>query len=212
MTKAEYGARNVADKMLVDAVRVCATSRRRPLSVHCVGALTHPQRIEFMRLVSEFSGQHGLTDTLAAIVFPDGTAPVATPTVRAAAQPYMRRTVSRPRFWLDMCRHKVVVAPVGAGELTYRHGEAMAAGAALVCQDLSHIETLFPFENRRNVLYCRPDLDNFVGVLRECLADNDLCRGLGERARGDFALWSRRWREILFVGFEQPLREALGRD
>ena len=210
MTKTEYAARNVADKVLADSVALLGRSHRRPLGVHCVGALTHPQRVEFMSLLGGFSGEHGLTDLAAAIVLPDGTVPVATATVRAAAAPYFRRSVSRPRFWLNMCRHKVVVAPAGAGELTYRHGEAMAAGAALVCQDLSHIETMFPLEQRHNVMYCRPDLADLVSLLNELLADNEFRRRLGEHARQDFSTWSERWREILFLGFEKPLREVLG--
>ena len=63
---------------------------------------------------------------------------------------------SRISYQLDLCRHRVVVAAGGHGELTYRHAEALAAGAILVCQDLSHAETMFPFEDRGNVLVLPP--------------------------------------------------------
>lgn len=209
MTRSELLVRNLADTVLADVVSILARSQRRSKAVHCVGSLTNPQRIDFVRLVSEFSGEHGLNDLETAIVFPEGAVPVAEPTLRKAAKPYLRRTVSRPRFVLEMCRHKVVVAPTGAGELTYRHGEAMAAGAALVCQDLSHIETLFPFRSGANVTYCRPDLGDLTTVLAELLASEGRWARLGNAARRDFSQWSRRWSETLFLGFEKPIREVL---
>jgi hypothetical protein len=51
----------------------------------------------------------------------------------------------------------LAVAPTGHGELTYRHGEALMRGAALVCQDLGHVEMMFLFRDRENVAFCRPD-------------------------------------------------------
>ena len=41
----------------------------------------------------------------------------------------------------------VIAAPNGHGELTFRHAEALEAGRLLVCQDLHHVEMMFPFIN-----------------------------------------------------------------
>jgi len=42
-------------------------------------------------------------------------------------QPFLRAPIPRQRFMLDICRHQVVVAPTRWGEITYRHGEALAS-------------------------------------------------------------------------------------
>jgi hypothetical protein len=81
--------------------------------------------------------------------------------------------VSRLRYLLELRLHQVAVAPTGYGELTYRHGEALMIGAALVCQDLSHVEMMFPFADRENVAFCRPDLSDLRSTVEGLVRDED---------------------------------------
>jgi Glycosyl transferases group 1 len=127
-----------------------------------------------------------------------------------SAKPFVRQPVSRQRYLLDMRLHQLSVAPTGYGELTYRHGEALMTGAALVCQDLSHVEMKFPFRDRENVAFCRPDLADLRSVVEELLRDEELRRRIADEGRRSYTAWAARWREELYLGIEAHLREAVG--
>jgi hypothetical protein len=131
-------------------------------------------------------------------------------TLLTSANAFAREPVSRRRFLRDLRLHQVAVAPTGYGELTYRHGEALMTGAALVCQDLRHVETMFPFRDRENVVFCRPDLSDLRSSVEELLRDEDLRRRVGREGRRSYAAWAARWREHLYDGIEAHIRNALG--
>jgi len=248
LSPARRVARDAAERLLDPALSMVAGAGR-PHGVHCVGRLTHVQRLEAVRLLEGLGGHHGITEvperisglagglasgsaTESACGLDGGSADRsagglagglsgAEPywygkllssrerrALEAAARPYMRAPVSRPAFQLDLRRHRVVVAVTGHGELTYRHMEALAAGAVLVCQDLSHAETMFPFEDRQNVLFCRPDLSDLRAIVEEALGDEDLRRRVGGAGRRAYTEWAGRWREHLVGGIEMPIREA----
>ena len=210
--------RDAGERLLAPALAMAARRRRRPYEVHCVGRLTHIQRLQALPLLEGFSGCHGITEV------PEQVSGVAgaesfwhgEPLARSermrleqAAQPYMRKPVGRLAFQLELRRHRVVFAPCGHGELTYRHMEALAAGAVLVCQDLGHAETMFPFADRENVLFCRPDLSDLRTVVEEALQDESLRRRVGSEGRRAYADWVGRWREHLARGIEAPISDAL---
>jgi Glycosyl transferases group 1 len=127
-----------------------------------------------------------------------------------AAKPFALRPVGRLRYLLELRLHQVAVAPTGHGELTYRHGEALLTGAALVCQDLSHVDIMFPFRNRENVAFCRPDLSDLRATVEELLRDDHLRRRIAREGRRSYTAWAGRWREQLYEGIERYVREALG--
>jgi hypothetical protein len=108
-----------------------------------------------------------------------------------------------------MCRHRVVVAPTGYGELGQRHGWALRTGSALVCQDLGHVEMMFPFRDRENVAFCRPDLADLREVVQELLRDEGLRRRIAVEGRRSFAAWASQWRSHLEAGIAAPIRESL---
>ncbi|HEY7951626.1 MAG TPA: glycosyltransferase [Solirubrobacteraceae bacterium] len=210
-------ARDAGERLLRPALAVAAGGRR-PHEVHCVGRLTHIQRLQALRLLDGFSGRRGITAVpehvsgrAAAEPFWHGKAlaPPERLRLQRTAQQYMTAPVNRLAFQLELRRHRIVFAPTGHGELTYRHMEALAAGALLVCQDLRHAEIMFPFENRRNVLFCRPDLSDLSSIVREALLDDGLRARLGREGRRAYAAWAARWREHLSRGIEAPIREAL---
>jgi hypothetical protein len=121
-----------------------------------------------------------------------------------------REPVSRLRFLRDLRLHQVAVAPTGYGELTYRHGEVLMTGAVLVCQDLSHVEMMFPFRDHENVVFCRPDLSDLRSSVEELLRDQGLRRRIAREGRRSYTAWAARWREHLHDGIEAHIRKALG--
>jgi hypothetical protein len=206
---------------LLDRALMFAPVGKRPLQVHCMVALTHAQRIEALRLLDGFSGERGITRVRDFIGGTEG------PRVRAAgfadsipasvrqdlaemAKPHLTTPVGRLRYQLDLTRHQVAVAPTGYGELTYRHGEAWRAGAALVCQDVSHVEILVPMRHHENVAFCRPDLGDLKDTVEEVLADQELRQAIAGNGRRTFKDWWAKWREHLYTGIEAHVRDALG--
>lgn len=127
-----------------------------------------------------------------------------------SAKPFARQPMGRLRHLLELRLHQVAVAPTGHGELTYRHGEALMTGAALVCQDLSHVEMMFRFHDRENVAFCRPDLSDLRATVEELLRDDDLRRRIARAGRRSYTAWAGRWRDQLYDGIERHVREALG--
>jgi hypothetical protein len=108
-----------------------------------------------------------------------------------------------------MCRHRVVVAPTGYGEVGQRHGWALRTGAALVCQDLNHVEMMFPFRDRENVAFCQPDLTDLREVVQELLHDDGLRRRIAGEGRRSFAAWAVQWRAHLETGIAAHIRGSL---
>src|SRR6202022_3392316 len=110
------------------------------------------------------------------------------------ARPFLRARVGRVRYIQDMCRHRVVVAPTGYGELGQRHAWALRTGAALVCQDLSHVEMMFPLRDCENVGFCRHDLSDLRNLVGGLLDDDVLRCRIAHEGRRSFAAWARQWR------------------
>jgi hypothetical protein len=126
-----------------------------------------------------------------------------------SAKPFAHEPVSRLRYLLELRRHQVAVAPTGYGELTYRHGEALMTGTALVCQDLSHVEMMFPFADRENVAFCRPDLSDLRSTVEELIRDKDERQRIARQGRRTYTAWAARWRGHLYDGIERHIRDAL---
>jgi hypothetical protein len=209
MTTRELIARYTSDS-LVDATLSHMPLGLRTQQVHCVGQLSHIQRLETVQRLVDFSGAKGITSVpknVAGIGFP-------VPEDRHAqlerqVEPYRFERLGRYRFQLSVARHKVGVAPTGYGEMTYRHGEVMRAGAALVCQSLEHVEMQFQFRDDENVVFCRPDLADLTERVRELLADDERRLRIAGAGRRYLLEWNARWHEHYFHGIEKPLRDAL---
>jgi hypothetical protein len=117
--------------------------------------------------------------------------------------------VDRLRFTLGLRRHRVGVSPVGQGEFSNRQGEVLSSGAALINQDLSHLDVMFPFKDRENVVFCRHDLSDLRSTVEELLRDEGLCKRIGKAGRSSFMAWASEWRAHLYNGIEAHIREAL---
>ncbi|WP_249020836.1 glycosyltransferase [Conexibacter sp. S30A1] len=187
--------------------------RGRWLDVHCLGSVSHTQRLTALRALEGFSGVHGATgvpDKFRGLVPDAEFTPQHRPQVVKQAAPYMRSRTNRLRYYTEMCQHKVVVAPSGYGELTFRHGEALRAGAALVCPSLDHVDIRFPFEDGGNVIWCKTDVSDLHDRVAELLADDDRRARIAAAGRRDILKWERTWRQLLDDSIAAPLREAAG--
>ncbi len=207
-------AREVRSRAALDAVAdralrsVPVRGRRRQL--HRLFALTHLQRLDALELLREYTGTQGISMMPSGVEGADHDQPASLQAIEARAAPFLRSALARPRFVADLCQHKLGFAPCGYGEITFRHAEVLLTGAALVCQSLAHVETMFPFEDGRNVVFCRPDLRDLREVIDGLLADDAGRRRVARAGRRDFREWSLRWPEVLRRAVELPLREALG--
>jgi hypothetical protein len=213
ISRPERLVRDAAEQLLMRVVTLMPIAGRR-LEVHCVVGLTHVQRIEALGELAGFSGKHGITiirDSVGGTDYGLDPLPLeAWRELEAAAAPFKRQGIGRSRFMLDVSRHKIGVAPTGTGELGQRHAAILFAGAALVCQDLSHVEMMFPMRDRDNVVFCKPDLSNLRSTVAELLRDDDERQRIARQGRADLVAWATGWRDHLYVGIEGPIRDALG--
>ena len=86
---------------------------------------------------------------------------------------------------------------------------ALMAGAALVCQDLSHVEMMLPLEHHVNAAFCRPDLSDLRSIVNGLLDDEELLERIRRQGHRDIMRWARSWRDHLRSGIEAPIRAAL---
>ena len=209
MGRLERTMRNGAELLLAGIAELAPA--RRDLDVHCATTLTHVQRLEAIEQLEGLTGLHGIT-ALRPSVFGTGFGRNVPPETHAQivdrAMPQMLEHQGRLRYLREMRRHRVIVAPTGYGELTFRHGEALRTGGALVCQDLRHVELMFPLRDHENVVFCRPDLADLRTRVVELLEDEVMCRAIASEGRRSFATWSRSWRDELRKGIENHVREA----
>jgi hypothetical protein len=212
MNPVRRATRDAAEQVLISAV-THAPIRGRRLDVHCVMALTHVQRFEALERVSVFSGRQGiatLPEHVNGTEFGWSLPPDVRSRLVARAEAYRTTPVNRARYLAQLSRHRIGVAPTGYGELGQRHAAVLFAGAVLVCQDLEHVEMMFPLEDRNNAVFCRPDLSDLAAVIRELLADPAERHTIARNGRESILHWARDWRQRLYEGVEQPMRAALG--
>ena len=213
MSRAERTARDLGEEALSKLIAV-APIGHRTLDVQCLATLTHVQRLDAIRRLEGLSGTRGI-DRIPENVAGVEEGPETAISVQARralvreATPYMRRRLSRIAFLRDLCRHRVVVAPTGYGELGQRHAWALRTGGALVCQDLSHVETMFPFRDGENVVFCRHDLADLRPVVEQLLTDEGARQRIASEGRRSFNAWGARWRAHLDAGVTAHVREAL---
>jgi len=213
MSRAQREVRNLAEEVFSAAVRL-APVRARPLEVQCLATLTHVQRLEAIRRLDGFSGTRGIDRiplTVAGLEdFASGLeAGEARRALVAEATRRWHPRLGKVRYLQDMCRHRVVVAPTGYGELGQRHSWALRAGAALVCQDLSHVEMMFSFRPDENVVFCRHDLADLRPRVQELLNDERTRSRIAVEGRRSFAAWAGQWRSHLETGVAAHIRRTL---
>ena len=118
--------------------------------------------------------------------------------------------VPRLRMLAELRRHEIALGLAGYGELTFRHAEAWRAGAALICQDLSHVETMFPVDDRENAMFCRPDLEDLAARVRELTADGEQRERIARCGADRWRQWAARPEELVRLGITDPVAELAG--
>lgn len=182
------------------------------MDAHCVASLTHIQRLEALQELDGFSGIRGIIgipDFVAGVTRREDWSTTTREKVVQAAEPYRREPLSRVNYFLGLARHRVVVSPTGYGELCYRHAEAMSAGAALICQDLSHVEMMYRIVNDSNAVFCRPDLGDLRTRVEYLLNAEDHRRRIARTGREYLARWSRNSRKHLYDGIARHIQDAI---
>jgi hypothetical protein len=193
-------------------------NRRRDIAASCfVGAASHLQRIEAVEALTGGSrpGRFGITG-VPEYVFgakERGTIALSAPERAALVKRLSDQglmTPARPRLTMmrELRRVGTVVAPTGYGELTFRHAEAWRAGAALVCQDLSHAEIMYPLEDGVNVRYCRPDLSDLVATVESLAGDPAARRRVATAGEATWRSWTSDLNRLLQDGLMAPVAAA----
>jgi hypothetical protein len=185
-----------AGDLLVEALPLLPARRRAV--VHFAGALTHGQRLTAARMLclGGIRWHGGLTSVPTAVAGLHGVGLTQlSPVARAALEDAVRRESlafaprNRLRYLMGMRNCRAVLSVTGYGEVCFRMAEAWAMNRVLVCQDLSHVETLLPLQAGENVVFCRPDLADLVEVLRSVDAKPDEAQRIAEQGA---RIW-RRW-------------------
>jgi len=186
-------------------------------TVHCTVYLSHIQRLELLVALKRLgvSGLLGVSQVPPHIF---GTEHLEDPlpeerlaAVRAtiAAHGLSHRPLDRNRFKRTMLQHKAVIAPTGYGEITFRHAEAWAQGRALICQDLSHVETMLPFRDRGNVIFCKPDFSDIGELLRGVEEGTIDWQRIGRQGQQDWQGWIAQRDGLFERGLLRHIEEAM---
>jgi Glycosyl transferases group 1 len=77
-------------------------------------------------------------------------------------------------------RSRVIPALSGIRELGYRHYQVFEWAKPLICEDLEHVETIFPFRHGHNVLYVQDRPEDLGDVVRQLLQNDALRREIAE--------------------------------
>ncbi len=206
-------AERAIDRCLARASRVVTPNA----DIHHVGALTHQARYDVAMRLQDLQSR-GLNVITAVPDYINGTdftldvfpwtRPVD-PEVRERFAAALRErhllragALPKPAFIMSMLRHKYVFAVSGYGELTYRHAEGWQVGRALICQDVSDVEILYPFVDNQNVIFCRPDLHDLPTMVRKVQADEYDWRTIGRQGRTTWDAWSDAWPTMFKRSFE----------
>ncbi|MBI4179194.1 glycosyltransferase family 1 protein [bacterium] len=81
------------------------------------------------------------------------------------------RPISSGRFTAMAVLSKIMPAFSGIGELGPRHYQALSFGKLLLCEDLSHVETHFPFRDGETCVHVSDRLEDLETRVRELLTD-----------------------------------------
>ena len=208
-------ARSVADKLLAATVRPLSARRPPNHTVGFLGSLTHIQRARALRSIqhSSLRWQGGLTGVPEVVTGFAGTGRTRLQeserlelTRQLTQEGLLVRSLSRVPYQRSISDCKAVLSITGYGEICFRMAEAWASRRILVCQDLSHVRTLFPFEHGRNVIYCRPDLSDLIEVLDDIECNFAKYIDVAEQGHQDWINWCSGLREMVSDSLA-PLRD-----
>jgi hypothetical protein len=203
-------ARALGDRLLDRVSRPGVLDRAPKHTVHFFASLSHIQRLTAARLLkrSSLRWRGGITSVPPFVTGLRGvgmTRLTDSQRQTLAAEISAEGLVTRPRnrfsYQLGMSDCKAVLSVTGYGELCFRMAEAWANRRVLVCQDISHVRTLFPFQPGMNVVYCRPDLSDLEDILDDIECNYQNYVDIAERGHRDWRKWSHDLNRIMREGF-----------
>ena len=180
-------------------------------TVHFFASLTHIQRLKAVSMIKESKlpfkgGITGIPKTVAGLdelnIWKELTqaerSQIISELQRAGIE---SRLLSASEYASSIQSCKAVLSVTGYGEVCYRMAEAWSNRRILVCQDLSHVQTLFPFRNFKNVLYCRPDLSDLIELLEDIECNVHRYRDIAEQGYEDWLRWTQDPSELVQRAF-----------
>lgn len=203
----------IGDVLQDSFARPAGKSRPPRLTAHFYASLTHGQRAIAARMLrrSSLPWAGGITRVPKYVQGLDGIGITSLSTEdrqhledRLRDEGIIAPKLNRFRYQTSMWDTKAVLSITGFGELCFRQAEAWANRRILVCQNLSHVNTLFPLQPGRNVVYCRPDLSDLVDLLEDIECNYHRYAPIAEQGYENWQAWCRRAREVLIQGY-QPL-------
>jgi hypothetical protein len=212
-TRAMRAAGDLLGNALCTGLR--RSTKMRLSGVYFVGSLNNHQRLLAAQLLAEsrIPGTYGLTGVPDCVF---GTSYQTAAIPEEVKRAYLSRIRSsgldeprapRLRYLVAMQRHQCALAVAGYGEVTHRHAEALSLGVPLVSQDLSGIETGFPFRGGENVMYCQPDLIDLVATVRDAQTAEGVA--IGAQGLADWRNWARDPLALLAASICDPIRAAM---
>jgi hypothetical protein len=202
-------ARDLSDRALAFAVRPIRPDAPPHATAHFLGTLSNMQRLDMLqRLARRHIRAIGGLTGISATVFGSAGRSHERLALDVETSGFAVPRQGRLRYRMGIASAKAVVSIAGHGEICFRMAEAWGQRRLLVCQDLSHLRTLYPFENRRNVIFCRPDLSDLADILDDVECNVPRYVPIAEQGYSDWREWSRRVPELLREGFSPILGAA----
>ncbi len=202
--------RGMSDWLFNKSVAMPTRNRAPRHTVNFYASLTHMQRVTAVRMLrrSSLHWRGGITHIPEWVtglrgvgIFCLSSTQRADLEATLAAENLTTPPLNRLNYQVAMQDCKAVLSITGHGELCFRMAEAWANRRILVCQDVSHVHTMYPLESGRNVIYCRPDLSNLVDILDDIECNYRSYTAIAERGYEDWLEWSRRAQEVAEAGF-----------
>lgn len=199
--------------------RVRPMNARQPprATAHFLGQLSHVQRAEGVRRIRRaglpfFGGITGVPARINGLngrrwAEPDEAARRAL-YAGLANENLTSRPMPRWAYRSSLAHAKAVVSLVGHGEICYRMAEAWAARRILVCQNISHAHTAFPFRNGRNVIFCQPDLSDLTDILEDIEINFHNYLAVAEQGHADWVDWAAQAEQQLLAQFAPVLKQS----
>jgi hypothetical protein len=202
--------RSVGDQLLAGLPKPLKTNHPPRSTAHFFASLTHIQRAVAVKKLkgSSLRWNGGLTAVPEYITGLKGSGMAKLSDeernsleARLAEEGLLTESLNRFRYNLSMADCKAVLSITGYGEICFRMSEAWANRRVLVCQDISHVQTLFPFQAGRNVIYCRPDLSDMIEILDDIECNFRKYIDVAEQGYQDWLDWSKQTDYVLRQGF-----------
>ncbi|HMK20008.1 MAG TPA: hypothetical protein VK492_17525 [Chitinophagaceae bacterium] len=188
------------------------------MGVHFIGSLTHFARVRFIQILKQnnISGRYGLSGMTKYFWGSYGDTDFPNKLDEEKAIQYLKQKgywtepINRLFFKRTLLDYFVIAAPNGHGELTFRHAEALEAGRLLVCQDLHHVEMMFPFINGHNAVFCKPDFSDFNEIIQHIFQKNNFEKydQIAQTGKKEWTAWIKDIDAILYEGVTKYLVET----